>query len=60
MSDCKKFYNNICKEINRSDKLKDFKTIFSVKQGSEDKNVKLTEVQKFAANFYKAWDDPYR
>ena len=54
MSDCKKFYNNICKEINRSDKLKDFKTIFSVKQGSEDKNVKLTEVQKFAANFYKA------
>ena len=54
MSDCKKFYNNICKEINRSDKLKDFKTIFSVKQGSEGKNVKLTEVQKFAANFYKA------
>ena len=54
MSDCKNFYNNICKEINRSDKLKDFKTIFSVKQGSEDKNVKLTEVQKFAANFYKA------
>ena len=54
MSDCKKFYNNICKEINRSDKSKDFKTIFSVKQGSEDKNVKLTEVQKFAANFYKA------
>ena len=53
MSDCKKFYNNICKEINRSDKLKDFKTIFSVKQGSEGKNVKLTEVQKFAANFYK-------
>lgn len=54
MSDCKQFYNNICKEINRSDKLKDFKTIFSVKQGSEDENVKLTEVQKFAANFYKA------
>ena len=54
MSDCEQFYNNICKEINRSDKLKDFKTIFSVKQGSEDKNVKLTEVQKFAANFYKA------
>ena len=54
MSDCKQFYNNICKEISRSDKLKDFKTIFSVKQGSEDKNVKLTEVQKFAANFYKA------
>lgn len=54
MSDCKQFYNNICKEISRSDKLKDFKTIFSVKQGSEDKNEKLTEVQKFAANFYKA------
>ena len=54
MSDCKKFYNNICKEINRSNKLKVFKTIFSVKQDSEDKNVKLTEVQKFAANFYKA------
>lgn len=53
MSDCKKFYNNICKEINRTDKLKDFETIFSVKQGSKDKNVKLTEVQKFAANFYK-------
>ncbi|MDU6652628.1 MAG: hypothetical protein E6486_06950, partial [Streptococcus vestibularis] len=47
-------YNNICKEINRSDKLKDFETIFSVKQSSEDKDVKLTEVQKFAANFYKA------
>lgn len=54
MSDCKQFYNNICKEINRSDKLKDFETIFSVKQSSEDKDVKLTEVQKFAANFYKA------
>ena len=54
MSDCKQFYNNICKEISRSDKLKDFETIFSVKQGSKDKNVKLTEVQKFAANFYKA------
>ena len=54
MSDCKQFYNNICKEINRSDKSKDFKTIFSDKQGSEAKNVKLTEVQKFAANFYKA------
>lgn len=54
MSDCKQFYNNICKEINRRDKLKDFKTIFSVKQGSEGKNVKLTEVQKFVANFYKA------
>lgn len=53
MSDCKKFYKNICKEINRTDKLKDFETIFSVKQGSKDKNVKLTEVQKFAANFYK-------
>ena len=53
MSDCKQFYNNICKEINRSDKFKDFETIFSVKQGSEDKTVKLTEVQKFAANFYK-------
>ena len=53
MSDCKKFYNNICKEINRTDKLKDFETIFSVKQGSKDKNVKLTEMQKFAANFYK-------
>lgn len=53
MSDCTQFYNNICKEINRSDKLKDFETIFSVKQGSKDKNVKLTEVQKFAANFYK-------
>ena len=53
MSDCKQFYNNICKEINRSNKLKDFKTIFSVKQGSEGKNVKPTEVQKFAANFYK-------
>lgn len=53
MSDCKQFYNNICKEINRSNKLKDFETIFSVKQDSEDKNVKLTEVQKFAANFYK-------
>ena len=59
MSDCKKFYNNICKEINRSDKLQDdklqdFERIFSVKQDSEDKNVKLTEEQKFAANFYKA------
>ena len=54
MSDCKQFYNSICKEINRSDKLKDFETIFSVKQSSEDKDVKLTEVQKFAANFYKA------
>lgn len=54
MSDCKQFYNNICKEINRSDKLKDFKTIFSVKEGSKDKNEKLTEEQKFAANFYKA------
>lgn len=54
MSDCKQFYNNICKEINRSDKLKDFETIFSAKQSSEDKDVKLTEVQKFAANFYKA------
>jgi len=54
MSDCKQLYNNICKEINRSDKLKDFETIFSVKQSSEDKDVKLTEVQKFAANFYKA------
>ena len=54
MSDCEQFYNNICKEINRRDKLKDFKTIFSVKQGSEDENVKLTEEQKFAANFYKA------
>ena len=57
MSDCKQFYNNICKEINRSDrsdKLQDFKTIFSVKQGSKDKNKKLTEEQKFAANFYKA------
>lgn len=57
MSDCKQFYNNICKEINRSDrsdKLQDFKTIFSVKQGSKDKNEKLTEEQKFAANFYKA------
>ena len=53
MSDCKQFYDNICKEINRSTKLKDFETIFRVKQGSEDKNVKLTEVQKFAANFYK-------
>lgn len=53
MSDCQQFYNNICKEINRSNKLKDFETIFSVKQGSKDKNVKLTEVQKFAANFYK-------
>ena len=53
MSDCKQFYNNICKEINRSTKLKDFETIFRVKQGSEDKNVKLTEGQKFAANFYK-------
>ena len=53
MSDCEQFYNNICKEINRSDKLKDFETIFSVKYGSEDKNVMLTEVQKFAANFYK-------
>lgn len=53
MSDCKKFYNNICKEINRSDKSQDFKTIFSVKQDFEDKNVKLTEEQKFAANFYK-------
>lgn len=54
MSDCKQFYNSICKEINRRDKLKDFETIFSVKQSSEDKDVKLTEVQKFAANFYKA------
>ena len=57
MSDCKQFYKNICKEINRSDrsdKSQDFKTIFSVKQGSEDKNEKLTEEQKFAANFYKA------
>ena len=54
MSDCKQVYDNICKEINRSDKLKDFKRGFSVKQGSEDENVKLTEVQKFAANFYKA------
>lgn len=54
MSDCEQFYNNICKEINRRDKLKDFKTIFSVKQGFEDENVKLTEEQKFAANFYKA------
>lgn len=54
MSDCKQFYSSICKEINRSDKLKDFETIFSVKQSSEDKDVKLTEVQKFAANFYKA------
>lgn len=59
MSDCKKFYNNICKEINRSDKLQDdklqdFERIFSVKQDSEDKNVKLTEEQKFAANLYKA------
>ena len=57
MSDCEQFYNNICKEINRSDrsdKSQDFKTIFSVKQGSEDKNEKLTEEQKFAANFYKA------
>ena len=53
MSDCQQFYNNICKEINRSNKLKDFETIFSVKQDSKDKNVKLTEVQKFAANFYK-------
>ena len=53
MSDCEQFYNNICKEINRSNKLKDFETIFSVKQDSKDKNVKLTEVQKFAANFYK-------
>ena len=54
MSDCKQFYNNICKEISRSDKLKDFETIFSVKQDSENENVKLTEVQNFAANFYKA------
>ena len=54
MSDCKQFYNNICKEINRSDKLKDFETIFSVQQSSEDKNVKPTEGQKFATNFYKA------
>ena len=53
MSDCEQFYNNICKEINRSNKLKDFETIFSVKQDSKDKNVKLTAVQKFAANFYK-------
>ncbi len=51
MSDCMQFYNNICKEINRSEK--DFETIFSVKQGSEDEKVNLTEVQKFAANFYK-------
>ena len=55
MPDCKQFYNNICKEINRiDDKLKDFETIFSVKQGSEDNHVKLTEKQKFASNFYKA------
>ena len=53
MSDCEQFYNNICKEINRSNKLKDFETIFSVKQDSKNKNVKLTDVQKFAANFYK-------
>lgn len=53
MSDCQQFYNNICKEINRSNKLKDFETIFSFKQASKNKNVKLTEVQKFAANFYK-------
>ena len=53
MSDCQQFYNNICKEINRSNKLKDFETIFSFKQDSKNKNVKLTEVQKFAANFYK-------
>ena len=54
MSDCEQFYSNICKEINKSNKLKDFETIFSVKPGSEDENEKLTEVQKFAANFYKA------
>ena len=59
MSDCKQFYENICKEINRSDKLQsdklqDFETIFSVKPSSEVENVKLTEEQKFAANFYKA------
>ena len=54
MPDCKQFYNTICKEINRIDKLKDFKTIFSVKQGSEDTIVNLTEKQKFASNFYKA------
>ena len=54
MSDCKQFYKNICKEINRSDKLQDFETIFSVKPSSEVENVKLTEEQKFAANFYKA------
>ena len=54
MSDCEQFYSNICKEINKSNKLKDFETIFSVKSGSEDENEKLTEVQKFAANFYKA------
>lgn len=54
MSDCEQFYNNICKEINRSNKSKDFETIFSVKQDSENENVKLTEVQNFAANFYKA------
>lgn len=53
MSDCKKFYNNICKVINRTDKLKDFETIFSVKQGSENEKVKLTEAQRFAGNFYK-------
>mgnify|MGYP000487926938 CR=1 FL=1 len=54
MSDCKQFYKNICKEINRSDKSKDFETIFRVKPSSEVENVKLTEEQKFAANFYKA------